>query len=93
MHVLSIVPRILDILAVVVGLNAWMDAVNNEFARFRPGSRVRCKLINNLSIFSWKKHGNASQSSLIVIEQNLGSFNCWMSNDCGMRNILVINVL
>ena len=58
MHVLSIVPRILDILAVVVGLNAWMDVVNNGFARFRPGSSVRCKLINNLSIFSWKKHGH-----------------------------------
>ena len=70
MHVLPLMARILEILAVVVGSKTVMDAVKQGVS---PGSGstavVRCKLTSNLSIFSWKKRENVSQPS--TIEQNL----------------------
>ena len=53
MYVLPVMPRLLEISAVVVGSNTSVDAVKQGVS---PGSAstavVRCKLISNLSIFS-----------------------------------------
>ena len=70
MHVLPVMPRILDISAVVVGSNISIGAVKQGFA---PGSGstavVRCKLTSNMSIFSWKKRENISQPPLGKIRE------------------------
>ena len=69
MHVLPVMPRVLDISAVVVGSNTSMDAVKQGVSPGSPSTAVvRCKLTSNLSIFSWKKRENVSQPS--TIEQN-----------------------
>ena len=85
MHVLPVMPRILEISAVLVGSNTSIDGVT-------PGSGstavVQCKLTSNLSICSWKKRENVSQPS--TIEQNSRSCNHWTSNYLRMLNMSLL---